>query len=180
MPQKRNPDAAELVRAKAGRIIGALTGLLVVLKGLPLAYGKDLQEDKEPAFDTADSLALSLDAMTGMIEDATFDAEAMRAAAAKGYATATDLADWLVRKLNMPFRKAHAAAGRLVRRAEGRSCALEDLSLAEMQAIVPGIEAGVFAVLGVENSVNSRTSFGGTAPANVRRSVRAARKRFLG
>ena len=179
MPQKRNPDAAELVRAKAGRIIGALTGLLVVLKALPLAYGKDLQEDKEPAFDAADSLALSLDAMTGMIEDAAFDAEAMRAAAAKGYATATDLADWLVRELNMPFRKAHEAAGRMVRRAEGRGCALEDLPLAEMRAIVPEIEDGVFAVLGVENSVKSRTSFGGTAPANVRRAVRAARKRFL-
>ncbi|MDP6788143.1 MAG: argininosuccinate lyase [Rhodospirillales bacterium] len=179
MPQKRNPDAAELVRAKCGRVIGALTGLLVVLKGLPLAYAKDLQEDKEPVFQVADTLALGLAALTGMIADITFNAERMKDAAGRGQATATDLADWLVRVLGMPFRRAHRVTGALVRRADEKGCALDQLDLADMQAEEAAITAEVFDVLGVENSVNSRASFGGTAPANVRRAAVEARRRFL-
>ena len=180
MPQKRNPDAAELIRAKAGRVIGALSALLIAMKGLPLAYGKDMQEDKEPVFDAADTLALGVAAMTGMIRDMTFDAGRMKAAAGRGYTTATDLADWLVRALGMPFRRAHHVSGALVKAAEKRGLPLEGLSLAEMRSVEPAITKAVFAVLGVDNSVRSRTSFGGTAPANVRRAVKAARKRFLG
>ncbi|MSP68229.1 MAG: argininosuccinate lyase [Alphaproteobacteria bacterium] len=179
MPQKRNPDAAELVRAKAGRIIGALIALLVVMKGLALAYGKDLQEDKEPTFDAADSLALAVAATTGMIRDLTVDAAAMRAAAASGFATATDLADWLVRTLGLPFRRAHEITARIVSRAEAKGCALDALPLAEMQAEEPGITAAVFEVLTVERSVASRTSLGGTAPQRVRDAVRAARARLV-
>ena len=179
MPQKRNPDAAELVRAKSGRVIGALMDLLVVLKGLPLAYGKDLQEDKEPVFQATDTLALGLAALTGMIADVEFDAGRMKDAAGRGHATATDLADWLVRVLGMPFRRAHHVTGALVRRAEEKSCALDELDLADMRAQEPAITEDVFGVLGVDNSVNSRTSFGGTAPANVRRAVAEARRRFL-
>ena len=179
MPQKRNPDAAELVRAKCGRVIGALTGLLVVLKGLPLAYGKDLQEDKEPVFQVAETLALGFAALTGMIADIAFDAERMKNAAGRGHSTATDLADWLVRVLGMPFRRAHHVTGALVRRADEKSCALNELDLADMQAEEPAITDDVFGVLGVDNSVNSRTSFGGTAPANVVRAVAEARRRFL-
>ncbi len=179
MPQKRNPDAAELVRAKCGRVIGALMGLLVVLKGLPLAYGKDLQEDKEPVFQVTDTLALGLAALTGMIADVQFDAVRMKDAAGRGHATATDLADWLVRVLGMPFRRAHHVAGALVRRAEEKGCALDALDLADMRAEEPAITDDVFGVLGVDNSVNSRASFGGTAPANVRRAVAEARRRFL-
>ena len=179
LPQKRNPDAAELVRAKAGRVIGSLNALLVTLKGLPLAYAKDMQEDKEPVFDAADTLALSIAAMTGMVKDAEFRPGAMKDAAGKGYACATDLADWLVRVLGLPFRRAHHVTGRLVGLAEDRACPLEDLSLADMQAVEPGITAEVFEVLGVDNSVNSRTSYGGTAPGNVRRAVAEARQRFV-
>ena len=180
MPQKRNPDAAELVKAKAGRVIGALNGLLIVLKGLPLAYGKDMQEDKEPAFDAADTLALCLAAMSGMMAEAEFDAARMRAALSKGFITATDLADWLVRTLRMPFRRAHHVTGRLVKMAEDKGCGLEDLGLAEMQEAEPGITGDVFTVLGVDNSVRSRKSYGGTAPDNVRRQAADARRRFLG
>ena len=180
MPQKRNPDAAELTRAKAGRIIGHLTGLLVVMKGLPLAYAKDMQEDKEPVFEAFDTLQLCLAATTGMIATATFDTQRMRAAAAKGFPSATDLADWLVRVKGLPFRQAHHVAGAIVKEAEGRGCALEALPLAAMQAVEPAISADVFDVLGVEASVDSRTSQGGTAPARVREAVEAARLRFLG
>jgi argininosuccinate lyase len=180
MPQKRNPDAAELVRAKAGRIIGALSTLLIVMKALPLAYSKDMQEDKEPVFDALDSLTLTLAAMTGMVDDLEPDQAAMRRAAAQGYATATDLADWLVRVLGLPFREAHHAVGRIVALAESQGVALEDLDLAEMRKVHPGITAEVFKVLSVENAVASRTSFGGTAPANVRRQAEAWLKRLAG
>ncbi len=169
MPQKRNPDAAELVRGKSGRVIGALVGLLAVMKGLPLAYSKDMQEDKEGAFDALQTLSLCLAAMTGMVRDLTPDAARMKAAAGAGYATATDLADWLVRALKIPFREAHHITGRIVGLASARGVALEQLTLDEMQGIEPRIVEAVFAVLGVENSVESRTSYGGTAPANVRR-----------
>ncbi|MBL8906232.1 MAG: argininosuccinate lyase [Rhizobiales bacterium] len=172
MPQKRNPDAAELVRAKPGRIIGALTALLVVLKGLPLAYSKDMQEDKEPAFDALDNLSLALAAMTGMVHDMRPNADVLRKAAAKGYTTATDLADWLVRELGLPFREAHHVTGRLVSLAEGKGGDLSELTLAEMQAVHRKITAGVFKVLTVDASVAARKSFGGTAPANVRREAR--------
>ncbi len=167
MPQKRNPDAAELVRAKTGRIAGALIGLLTVLKGLPLAYAKDLQEDKQPVFDAAEAWALSLAAMSGMVRDLRPDTARMRAVAGAGFATATDLADWLARVLKLPFREAHHATGRLVALAEAKGVGLDGLALAEMRGVVPGITEAVFAVLSVEASVASRTSFGGTAPANV-------------
>jgi argininosuccinate lyase len=178
MPQKRNPDAAELVRAKTGRIVGALTGLLVVLKGLPLAYAKDMQEDKEPTFDALESLALSIAAMTGMVADMTPNAAVLRKAAGAGYATATDLADWLVRTLHLPFREAHHVTGRIVAAAEERGVSLEKLALAEMQAIEPRIVAEVYDVLGAKQSVKSRVSFGGTAPDNVRREARKWLKRL--
>jgi argininosuccinate lyase len=168
MPQKRNPDAAELARGKAGRVIGALNSLLVVMKGLPLTYSKDMQEDKEPVFDALQTLSLVLAAMAGMVRDLTPDRARMEAAAGAGYATATDLADWLVRTLKMPFRDAHHVTGRIVGIAAARGVGLEDLSLAEMQAVEPRITDAVFAVLGVRRSVESRTSFGGTAPANVK------------
>ncbi len=168
MPQKRNPDAAELVRGKTGRVIGALTALLVVMKGLPLAYSKDMQEDKEATFDALETLSLCLAAMTGMVGDFEPDLVCMKAAAGAGYATATDLADWLVRELGLPFRDAHHVTGRLVAKAAEKNVGLEDLSLAEMQAIEPRIGEEIFAVLGVENSVKSRTSYGGTAPENVK------------
>ncbi len=179
MPQKRNPDAAELVRAKAGRVFGHLTGLLTVMKGLPLAYGKDMQEDKEPVFDTDDTLMLCLAAMTGMVADLTPDAAAMRRAAEAGFPTATDLADWLVRTLNLPFREAHHVAGRLVRLAEQHGTGLAGLSLEQMQSVEPRITEGVFEVLSVEASVASRTVFGGTAPERVGEAVQAARERFI-
>ena len=167
MPQKRNPDAAELVRAKTGRINGALVGLLTVMKGLPLAYAKDMQEDKEPAFDAADAWALSLAAIAGMVRDMTPDTARMREFAGSGFATATDLADWLVRVLRLPFRTAHHVTGRLVSRAEARGVELAELSLADMQAEEAGITEAVFSVLTVDASVASRISYGGTAPANV-------------
>jgi argininosuccinate lyase len=169
MPQKRNPDAAELVRAKAGRVIAALQGLLVVMKGLPLAYQKDMQEDKEGAMDAFSALALAITAMTGMVRDMVPDAARMRQAAEEGYSTATDLADWLVRTLKMPFREAHHVTGRLVAKAASDKVALSDLPLHEMQAIEPRITADALAALSVENSVKSRASYGGTAPRNVRR-----------
>src|SRR6202166_3332469 len=173
MPPKRNPDAAELVRAKTGRIVGALVGLLTVMKGLPLAYQKDMQEDKEGAFDALQTLSLCLAAMTGIVRDLTTDGKRMKAAAGAGYSTATDLADWLVRKLGMPFREAHHVTGRIVGLASTRGIALEKLTLAEMQAVEPRMTSEVFSVLGVEKSVKSRTSYGGTAPANVRRQAKA-------
>jgi argininosuccinate lyase len=179
MPQKRNPDAAELVRAKAGGIIGALSGLLAVMKGLPLAYGKDMQEDKVPVFDAADTLALCLAAMTGMVGGMRFDADRMKADAGAGFATATDLADWLVRELDMPFRDAHRVTGKLVKMAEDKDCGLEQLSLADMQSVEPGITDAVFGVLSVEDALKSRNSFGGAAPERVREAVAEARKRFL-
>lgn len=172
MPQKRNPDAAELVRGKAGRVIGALAGLLVVMKGLPLAYSKDMQEDKEGTFDALQTLSLCLAAMTGMVADLAPDTARMEAAAGAGYATATDLADYLVRELGLPFRDAHHATGRLVALAASRQVGLEALSLADMQGVEPRIGEGVSEVLGVRNSVASRTSWGGTAPDNVRAQAR--------
>jgi len=178
MPQKRNPDAAELVRGKTGRVVGALIGLLTVMKGLPLAYSKDMQEDKEGAFDALQTLSLTLAAMSGMIRDLTPDAKTMKAAAGGGYATATDLADWLVRTLKIPFREAHHVTGRIVALASTRGVGLEKLKLEEMRSVEPRITADVFAVLGVERSVKSRTSYGGTAPANVRRQAKAWLKRL--
>jgi argininosuccinate lyase len=178
MPQKRNPDAAELARAKSGRIFGALVGLLTVMKGLPLAYAKDMQEDKEGVFDALQTLSLVLAAMTGMVRDMTPDAKRMKAASGAGYATATDLADWLVRRLKIPFRDAHHITGRIVAAAAARNCSLEKLPLAEMQAAEPRIDADVFSVLSVERSVKSRTSYGGAAPSNVRRQARHWLKRL--
>ncbi|EKV32330.1 Argininosuccinate lyase [Caenispirillum salinarum AK4] len=179
MPQKRNPDAAELVRAKAGRVIGDLNSLLIVMKGLPLAYSKDMQDDKEPVFEAFDTLELCIAAMAGMISDLEVNTERCREAASAGFTTATDLADWLVRELNMPFRKAHHVTGSLVKMAEDKGCDLPDLSLEEMQSVEPGITEGAKAVLTVEASVRSRTSFGGTAPGNVRSAAHAARDVFL-
>jgi argininosuccinate lyase len=168
MPQKRNPDAAELVRGKAGRVFGALQGLLTMMKGLPLTYSKDMQEDKEGVFDALQTLSLCLAAIGGMVRDMEPDLKAMKKAAGLGYATATDLADWLVRVLKMPFRDAHHVTGRLVGLASQRGVGLEKLSLADMQGVEPAITEEVFAVLGVERSVKSRVSFGGTAPSQVR------------
>jgi argininosuccinate lyase len=172
MPQKRNPDAAELVRGKSGRVFGALQALLVVMKGLPLAYSKDMQEDKEGAFDALHTLSLCVAASAGMVRDMEPDAKAMKRWAGAGFSTATDLADWLVRALRMPFREAHHVTGRLVAAAAERGVGLERLSLEDMRAVEPRITAEVFGVLGVEKSVRSRTSYGGTAPANVRRQAR--------
>src|SRR5215831_266093 len=169
MPQKRNPDAAELVRAKAGRIIAALQGLLIVMKGLPLAYQKDMQEDKEGTIDALSALLLSISAMTGMVRDMVPDAARMREAAEEGYATATDLADWLVVTLKLPFREAHRITGQIVAKAASEDVPLHGLPLHEMQHIEPRITKDVFAVLSAENSVKSRASYGGTAPKNVRR-----------
>ena len=169
MPQKRNPDAAELVRAKTGRIIGALEALLIVMKGLPLAYQKDMQEDKEGAMDAFSALLLSIAAMTGMVRDMTPDVARMRQVAGAGYSTATDLADWLVRTHNMPFREAHHVTGRIVAKAAAENVSLDRLPLAAMQAIEKRITNDVFAVLSAEDSAKSRASYGGTAPKNVRR-----------
>ncbi len=178
MPQKRNPDAAELCRAKVGRIAGAFQGLLMVMKGLPLTYSKDMQEDKEATFDALRAFAVAAAAMRGMIEDLEPVPETMRAAAGRGYSTATDLADWLVRTLGLPFREAHHVTGTIVKRAESKGMALEDLSLAEMQAVEPRITKDVFSVLSVDASVRSRTSYGGTAPQNVRKMARRWIKRL--
>lgn len=179
MPQKRNPDAAELTRAKTGRVIGSLAALLIVIKGLPLAYAKDMQEDKEPVFEAFDTLALCLAAMQGMIATATVGAARMRAAAEDGFADATDLADWLVRAKGFAFRQAHHVTGAVVKAAEARGCPLSALPLEVMQEIEPGIDGSVFAVLGVDASVASRTSQGGTAPDRVRQAAAEARRRFL-
>jgi argininosuccinate lyase len=178
MPQKKNPDAAELVRAKTGRVNGHLLALLTVMKGLPLAYSKDMQEDKEAVFDAAETLDLMIAAMTGMVGDLTINAAAMKKAAGSGYATATDLADWLVREAGLPFREAHHVTGRAVALAESKKLPLDRLSLDELQAIHAAITDQVYAVLSVQNSVKSRTSFGGTAPSQVRRQVRHWRKRL--
>ncbi|MEM6888636.1 MAG: argininosuccinate lyase [Pseudomonadota bacterium] len=171
MPQKKNPDAAELIRAKVGRIFGANTALMMVMKGLPLAYSKDMQEDKQQVFDAADSLMLALAAMTGMVTDMTANRATLAAAAGSGFSTATDLADWLVRVLGLPFRESHHITGRIVAMAEAAGCDLPELSLAQMQEAHQDITGDVFDVLGVENSVASRTSYGGTAPREVRAQV---------
>ncbi len=178
MPQKKNPDAAELVRAKTGRVNGHLIALLTVMKGLPLTYSKDMQEDKESVFDAAETLDLMLAAMTGMVGDMTIDTQAMKRAAGSGHSTATDLADWLVRRLGLPFREAHHVTGRAVALADARKTTLAKLSLDELQALHPGITQDLFSVLSVDSSVKSRKSFGGTAPAEVRRQVRYWRKRL--
>jgi argininosuccinate lyase len=176
MPQKRNPDAAELVRGHAGRITGCLVSLIVTMKGLPLAYSKDMQDDKAPVFEAHDLLALSLAAMTGMVASATFRTDRMRAVAQAGYSTATDLADWLVREAGVPFREAHHITGRAVKLAEESGCRLDELPLDLLQSVDARIGPGVFDVLSVDASVASRTSFGGTAPANVCAAIAAARE----
>jgi argininosuccinate lyase len=178
MPQKRNPDAAELVRAKIGRVAGALIGLLTVMKGLALTYGKDMQEDKEGLFDAAETMALCLAATAGMVRDMTPDVARLGAAAGAGFSTATDLADWLVRELRLPFRDAHHVTGRLVAMAEAKGCDLAELPLEAMQSVEPRITIGVFDVLTVQASVASRRSFGGTAPDNVRRAARDWQERL--
>ena len=179
MPQKRNPDAAELIRAKSGRVIGSLNALLIVMKGLPMTYGKDMQEDKEPIFDAHDTVMLSLAAMTGMLSDTTFNKERMAADAGKGFSTATDLADWLVRVLGMPFRDAHHVTGAVVKMAEDKGLGLDDLTLDDLQSKEPRIMNAVFEILSVDNSLKSRISVGGTAPSNVFSACAEARKRFL-
>ena len=178
MPQKKNPDAAELVRAKIGRILGATVGLFTVMKGLPLTYSKDMQEDKEQVFDAADSLMLALAATEGMVRDMTANPQALRAAASSGFSTATDLADWLVREAGLPFRDAHHVTGHLVAMAEKQGCDLPDLTLDQMKSAHPAITEGVFEVLGVDNSVRSRTSYGGTAPDRVRAQIARWKERL--
>lgn len=180
MPQKKNPDAAELIRAKIGRILGATVALFTVMKGLPLAYSKDMQEDKEQVFDAADTLMLALAAMEGMVRDMTARVENLEKAAASGFSTATDLADWLVREAGLPFRDAHHATGALVALAEAKGCDLPELTLAEMQAVNGAITQEVYSVLGVHNSVASRQSYGGTAPDQVRAQVARWRERLGG
>jgi len=180
MPQKRNPDGAELVRAKTGRVMGAMAGLMVVMKGLPLAYSKDMQEDKEPVFEAADTLSLCIEVMDGMVSDMAVNAEAMKAAADGAYATATDLADWLVREAGLTFRAAHGVSGRIVRLAEEKGLRLDSVPLGDMRKVEPKITEDVFAVLGAARSAASRVSLGGTAPKRVRAAVAAARKRYLG
>jgi argininosuccinate lyase len=178
MPQKRNPDAAELIRAKPGRIMGAFTALAVVMKGLPLTYSKDMQEDKEQAFDALDNMQLAIAAMAGMVRDLQPNKDVMLAAANSGFATATDLADWLVQKLKMPFREAHHVTGRIVALAEKKNVLLSELSLKDMQSVHAAIDASVFKVLSVQASAKSRKSLGGTAPANVAREAKAWLKRL--
>jgi argininosuccinate lyase len=178
MPQKRNPDAAELVRAKTGALLGAFTALATVMKGLPLAYGKDMQDDKEILFAAADGLGLAVAATAGMVRDLTAEPAAMRRATEQGFITATDLADWLVQRLDMPFREAHHLTGELVRLAEGKGCGLAELGLEEMRGLEPRLDAGVLEVLSVEGSVARRTSHGGTAPVRVREAIAAARARL--
>ena len=178
MPQKKNPDAAELIRAKIGRIMGANVALMTVMKGLPLAYSKDMQEDKEQVFDAADNLMIAMAAMAGMLGDMSANKDALERAAASGFSTATDLADWLVRELGLPFREAHHVTGALVKMAEDRGCDLPDLSLAAMQTVQSNITAAVFDVLGVHNSVASRQSYGGTAPDQVRLQIARWKERL--
>ncbi len=179
MPQKRNPDAAELVRGKTGRVFGVLIQMLTLLKALPLAYAKDLQEDKEQTFMVAETLDLALSAMTAMVLDIKANTTAMKEAATLGYSTATDLADWLVRELKLPFRDAHHVTGKIVKLAEDKQLQLHQVELSAMQAVEPRITAKIFDVLSVEASMNSRTSFGGTAPAMVKSAITEAKKRFL-
>jgi argininosuccinate lyase len=179
MPQKRNPDAAELVRAKTGRLDGSLVALLTVMKGLPLAYQKDMQEDKVPVFEAVDALELCLAASEGMVRDMRPQVARLREAAARGYSTATDLADWLVREAGLPFRQAHHATGAIVKRAEALGKDLAALPLADMQAIEPAITQEVYDVLDIDSSVASRNCYGGTAPEQVRAAVAAARERYL-
>jgi len=176
MPQKRNPDAAELVRGHSGRIAGAMTSLVITMKGLPLAYSKDMQDDKPPVFEAHDLLGLSIAAMAGMVETTRFNTDRMRACAESGHATATDFADWLVRVANIPFREAHHITGLAVRSAEQKGGALADLSLDTLQQIDPRISASVYDVLTLDASVSSRTSYGGTAPERVRAQIAEARK----
>jgi len=178
MPQKRNPDAAELVRGHSGRIVGALTSLMVTMKGLPLAYSKDMQDDKEPVFEARDLLMLSLEALAGMVETIEFVPDRMRAAASQGYSTATDLADWLVREANVPFREAHHITGRAVKLAEERGCGLVDLSIEDLKAIDPRIDERLYDVLSIDASVRSRTSYGGTAPERVREQIAKAKEKL--
>ncbi len=178
MPQKKNPDAAELIRAKIGRIMGANVALMTVMKGLPLAYSKDMQEDKEQVFDAADNLMIAMAAMAGMLGDMSANKDALERAAASGFSTATDLADWLVRELGLPFREAHHVTGALVKMAEDRGCDLPDLSLADMQTVQSNITAAVFDILGVHNSVASRQSYGGTAPDQVRLQIARWKERL--
>ena len=180
MPQKKNPDAAELIRAKIGRIFGANTALLMVMKGLPLTYSKDMQEDKEQVFDAADNLMLALAAMEGMVKDMTANQDSLEAAAGSGFSTATDLADWLVRALDMPFRDAHHVTGSLVAMAESKDCDLPDLTMEDMQSVHAAITEDVFGVLGVHKSVSSRMSYGGTAPTRVREQVAAWKAKLDG
>ena len=175
MPQKRNPDAAELVRGHTGRIIGCMTALMITMKGLPLAYSKDMQDDKPPLFEAYDLLALSLAAMTGMIETIEFRTDRMRSLAESGFATATDLADWLVRAADVPFREAHHITGRAVKLAETNGCALDALSIDDLKSVDPRITEGVYSVLSVDASVASRTSYGGTAPSEVRQRIEEAK-----
>jgi len=171
MPQKKNPDSAELIRAKVGRIFGANVALMMVMKGLPLAFNKDMQEDKEQLFDASDNLSISLQVMTRIIASMKINKENLEKAASSGFSTATDLADWLVRELNLPFRKAHHITGALVKNCEIKKCSLSDLSLQEMQSVEPLITKEVFSVLSVQNSVSSRSSLGGTAPEQVMKQV---------
>jgi len=179
LPQKRNPDAAELIRAKTGRVIGNLASLLIVMKGLPLAYSKDMQEDKEPVFETADTLALTVKAMTGMFGKITYNIDKMLAAAKNSNSNAIDLADWLVKVLGKPFREAHSISGKMVKLAEKQNRSLEELSLADMQSIEPGITNDVFNVLNIDIALNARNSFGATAPKNVTKACAKARLKYL-
>ncbi len=178
MPQKKNPDAAELVRGHAGRVIGCTTALMITMKGLPLAYSKDMQDDKPPVFEAASLMGLSVAAMTGMVADSSFDTDRMRQAAELGFATATDLADWLVREADIPFRDAHHITGAVVKRAESDGVALDQLSLEVLQEIDERIDDRVFKALSVEASVASRNSYGGTSPDQVRKQVTAAKARL--
>jgi argininosuccinate lyase len=167
MPQKRNPDAAELIRGKVGRVNGALLGFLTVIKGLPLAYSKDLQEDKESVFDTFDTMSICLLAMTGMVSDMTPNTKVLKESAKSGFSTATDLADWIVRELGIPFREAHSITGSIVRLAENRECELKDLTLTDLKTIESKITSSIYSIMSVESSVSSRNSLGGTAPSQV-------------
>ena len=179
LPQKRNPDAAELIRAKTGRVIGNLASLLIIMKGLPLAYSKDMQEDKEPVFETADTLALTVKAMTGMFGEITYNIDKMLAAAKNANSNAIDLADWLVKVLGKPFREAHSISGKMVKLAEKQNRSLEELSLADMQSIEPGITNDVFNILNIDIALNARNSFGATAPKNVTKACAKARLKYL-
>jgi argininosuccinate lyase len=176
MPQKRNPDAAELVRGHAGRIIGCMNSLMITMKGLPLAYSKDMQDDKPPVFEAYDLLALSIAAMTGMVANVTFNTPRMREVAGSGFSTATDLADWLVREFGMPFREAHHVTGSVVKSCEARGISLSDITVDDLSAINPALAGCQLPDLSIEGSVNSRTSAGGTAPMRVKEAISTAKK----